>query len=97
MPDAIDGTWLLPVASVRRQFDEEVQLQAIAANGSQVGAQGPGPMVATLAQGEEALMSDDKLHEPESAVSDDVERSWISRLGPGLIAGAADNDPSGTG
>ncbi|HWT37146.1 MAG TPA: divalent metal cation transporter [Paraburkholderia sp.] len=40
-------------------------------------------------------MSDDRLLEPESAVSDDVERSWIRRLGPGLITGAADDDPSG--
>jgi len=42
-------------------------------------------------------MSDDKLLEPESAVSDDVQRSWIRRLGPGLITGAADDDPSGIG
>ncbi|MGN6230708.1 MAG: NRAMP family divalent metal transporter [Trinickia sp.] len=42
-------------------------------------------------------MSDDKLHEPESTVEDPVERSWIRRLGPGLITGAADDDPSGIG
>ena len=42
-------------------------------------------------------MSDDKLLEPESAVRDPVERSWIRRLGPGLITGAADDDPSGIG
>nr|WP_166799344.1 hypothetical protein [Paraburkholderia dipogonis] len=40
-------------------------------------------------------MNDDELIEPETAVSDAVERSWISRLGPGLITGAADDDPSG--
>lgn len=38
-----------------------------------------------------------KLIEPESAVRDPVERSWIKRLGPGLITGAADDDPSGIG
>ncbi|RZF28443.1 divalent metal cation transporter [Paraburkholderia sp. UYCP14C] len=42
-------------------------------------------------------MSDEKLIEPESAVRDPVERSWIKRLGPGLITGAADDDPSGIG
>ncbi|MGF6651662.1 NRAMP (natural resistance-associated macrophage protein)-like metal ion transporter [Paraburkholderia youngii] len=42
-------------------------------------------------------MNDDKLIEPESAVRDRVERSWIRRLGPGLITGAADDDPSGIG
>ena len=42
-------------------------------------------------------MSDDKLLEPESTVRDPVERSWIRRLGPGLITGAADDDPSGIG
>ncbi|NVI03165.1 NRAMP family divalent metal transporter [Paraburkholderia youngii] len=42
-------------------------------------------------------MNDDKLIEPESAVRDPVERSWIRRLGPGLITGAADDDPSGIG
>lgn len=35
--------------------------------------------------------------EPEGAVSDPVERSWIRRLGPGLVTGAADDDPSGIG
>ena len=42
-------------------------------------------------------MSDDNIHEPESTVRDPVERSWIRRLGPGLITGAADDDPSGIG
>lgn len=42
-------------------------------------------------------MSDDKLLEPESTVRDPVERSWTRRLGPGLITGAADDDPSGIG
>ena len=42
-------------------------------------------------------MDDDKLIEPEAAVRDPVERSWIKRLGPGLITGAADDDPSGIG
>lgn len=42
-------------------------------------------------------MSDDKTIEPEKTVKDTVERSWIRRLGPGLITGAADDDPSGIG
>ncbi|NUY30780.1 divalent metal cation transporter [Paraburkholderia sp. JPY303] len=42
-------------------------------------------------------MNDEKLIEPESAVRDPVERSWIRRLSPGLITGAADDDPSGIG
>lgn len=42
-------------------------------------------------------MSDDNLIEPEGTVEDPVERSWIRRLGPGLITGAADDDPSGIG
>ncbi|MBC8750251.1 MULTISPECIES: NRAMP family divalent metal transporter [Paraburkholderia] len=42
-------------------------------------------------------MNDEKLIEPESEVRDRVERSWIKRLGPGLITGAADDDPSGIG
>ena len=42
-------------------------------------------------------MNDEKIIEPESAVSDPVERSWIKRLGPGLVTGAADDDPSGIG
>jgi len=42
-------------------------------------------------------MSDEKSLEPESTVSDRTERSWISRLGPGLVTGAADDDPSGIG
>jgi NRAMP (natural resistance-associated macrophage protein)-like metal ion transporter len=33
--------------------------------------------------------------EPETAVEDRAERSWMKRLGPGLITGAADDDPSG--
>jgi len=35
--------------------------------------------------------------EPELAVTDKTERSWLSRLGPGLVTGAADDDPSGIG
>lgn len=42
-------------------------------------------------------MTDDHIKEPESTVRDPVERSWIRRLGPGLITGAADDDPSGIG
>ncbi|MEI6003202.1 divalent metal cation transporter [Paraburkholderia bengalensis] len=42
-------------------------------------------------------MGDDKILEPESTVHDPVERSWIRKLGPGLITGAADDDPSGIG
>ncbi|MEM5326125.1 divalent metal cation transporter [Paraburkholderia sp. JHI2823] len=42
-------------------------------------------------------MTDEKSLEPESAVADRTERSWISRLGPGLVTGAADDDPSGIG
>lgn len=33
--------------------------------------------------------------EPELMVEDPAERSWAKRLGPGLITGAADDDPSG--
>jgi NRAMP (natural resistance-associated macrophage protein)-like metal ion transporter len=33
--------------------------------------------------------------EPELVVEDAAERSWMKRLGPGLITGAADDDPSG--
>ena len=33
--------------------------------------------------------------EPELVVEDVAERSWMKRLGPGLITGAADDDPSG--
>jgi NRAMP (natural resistance-associated macrophage protein)-like metal ion transporter len=33
--------------------------------------------------------------EPEFAVEDPAKRSWTKRLGPGLITGAADDDPSG--
>jgi NRAMP (natural resistance-associated macrophage protein)-like metal ion transporter len=33
--------------------------------------------------------------EPELVVEDKAERSWMRRLGPGLITGAADDDPSG--
>jgi NRAMP (natural resistance-associated macrophage protein)-like metal ion transporter len=33
--------------------------------------------------------------EPESVVEDAAEQSWMKRLGPGLITGAADDDPSG--
>lgn len=35
--------------------------------------------------------------EPESSVTDPVEQSWVKRLGPGLVTGAADDDPSGIG
>lgn len=33
--------------------------------------------------------------EPDLAVDDPAERSWSKRLGPGLVTGAADDDPSG--
>jgi NRAMP (natural resistance-associated macrophage protein)-like metal ion transporter len=33
--------------------------------------------------------------EPELVVEDEANRSWMKRLGPGLITGAADDDPSG--
>jgi NRAMP (natural resistance-associated macrophage protein)-like metal ion transporter len=33
--------------------------------------------------------------EPELVVEDEAERSWARRLGPGLVKGAADDDPSG--
>jgi NRAMP (natural resistance-associated macrophage protein)-like metal ion transporter len=46
---------------------------------------------------EEATVADEHIKEPESTVIDPVERSWIRRLGPGLITGAADDDPSGIG
>lgn len=42
-------------------------------------------------------MDEKPLLEPESAIRDPVKRSWIRRLGPGLITGAADDDPSGIG
>ncbi|CAM2158261.1 membrane protein of unknown function (plasmid) [Pararobbsia alpina] len=42
-------------------------------------------------------MHDDRAPEPEAAVTDQTERSWLSRLGPGLVTGAADDDPSGIG
>jgi NRAMP (natural resistance-associated macrophage protein)-like metal ion transporter len=42
-------------------------------------------------------VNDDNPLEPETAVTDDTERSWLSRLGPGLVTGAADDDPSGIG
>ncbi|WP_246089352.1 Nramp family divalent metal transporter [Paraburkholderia guartelaensis] len=42
-------------------------------------------------------MSHDQNLEPEHAVTDRTERSWVSRLGPGLVTGAADDDPSGIG
>ncbi|NLP60225.1 NRAMP family divalent metal transporter [Paraburkholderia sacchari] len=42
-------------------------------------------------------MGDPERLEPEAAVTDETERSWLSRLGPGLVTGAADDDPSGIG
>lgn len=42
-------------------------------------------------------MDDPNRLEPEAAVVDETERSWLSRLGPGLVTGAADDDPSGIG
>jgi len=33
--------------------------------------------------------------DPEVVVEDRAERSWMKKLGPGLITGAADDDPSG--
>jgi NRAMP (natural resistance-associated macrophage protein)-like metal ion transporter len=38
---------------------------------------------------------EDKQIDPELVVEDEAERSWMKRLGPGLITGAADDDPSG--
>ncbi len=38
---------------------------------------------------------EDKPIDPERIVGDEPERSWMKRLGPGLITGAADDDPSG--
>jgi NRAMP (natural resistance-associated macrophage protein)-like metal ion transporter len=38
---------------------------------------------------------DDRRIDPELVVEDEAERSWMKRLGPGLITGAADDDPSG--
>jgi NRAMP (natural resistance-associated macrophage protein)-like metal ion transporter len=34
-------------------------------------------------------------HAGSEATSDDIKGSWLSKLGPGLITGAADDDPSG--
>ncbi|MFX1676411.1 divalent metal cation transporter [Paraburkholderia sp. A2WS-5] len=42
-------------------------------------------------------MADNQKLEPEAAVTDRTERSWLSRLGPGLVTGGADDDPSGIG
>ncbi|RAR54626.1 NRAMP (natural resistance-associated macrophage protein)-like metal ion transporter [Paraburkholderia unamae] len=42
-------------------------------------------------------MTENEGLEPEAAVVDRTERSWLSRLGPGLVTGAADDDPSGIG
>ncbi|WP_042272722.1 NRAMP family divalent metal transporter [Paraburkholderia heleia] len=42
-------------------------------------------------------MVDNEKLEPEIAVTDRTERSWLSRLGPGLVTGGADDDPSGIG
>ncbi|QBQ99088.1 NRAMP family divalent metal transporter [Paraburkholderia pallida] len=42
-------------------------------------------------------MTDQDRLEPEVSVTDQTERSWLSRLGPGLVTGAADDDPSGIG
>ncbi|MGF6600344.1 hypothetical protein P3T23_005079 [Paraburkholderia sp. GAS448] len=39
----------------------------------------------------------EKHIESELAVEEEGEPSWIRRLGPGLITGAADDDPSGIG
>jgi NRAMP (natural resistance-associated macrophage protein)-like metal ion transporter len=36
-----------------------------------------------------------EMLDPELVVEDQAERSWTKRLGPGLITGAADDDPSG--
>ncbi|TDG03245.1 divalent metal cation transporter [Paraburkholderia guartelaensis] len=46
---------------------------------------------------ENRSVSHDQNLEPEHAVTDRTERSWVSRLGPGLVTGAADDDPSGIG
>jgi NRAMP (natural resistance-associated macrophage protein)-like metal ion transporter len=42
-------------------------------------------------------MGEDADLEPETSVTDRTERSWLPRLGPGLVTGAADDDPSGIG
>ncbi len=42
-------------------------------------------------------VDDNERLEPEVSVTDQTERSWLSRLGPGLVTGAADDDPSGIG
>lgn len=42
-------------------------------------------------------MNEGGLLEPESSVVDAAERSWLRRIGPGLVTGAADDDPSGIG
>ncbi|WP_233271796.1 NRAMP family divalent metal transporter [Paraburkholderia acidiphila] len=42
-------------------------------------------------------MADNEKLEPEIAVTDRTERLWLSRLGPGLVTGGADDDPSGIG
>lgn len=42
-------------------------------------------------------MNEDEGLIPEAVVEDKVERSWIRKLGPGLVTGAADDDPSGIG
>ncbi len=34
---------------------------------------------------------------PEVSVIEPTERSWLSRPDPGIVIGAADNDPSGIG
>lgn len=40
-------------------------------------------------------MNDTDERAPEAVIEDEVERSWIKKLGPGLTTGAADDDPSG--
>lgn len=40
-------------------------------------------------------MHAEKITEPEPSQEPAAEENWVSKLGPGLIAGAADDDPSG--
>ncbi|MDN7430981.1 Nramp family divalent metal transporter [Burkholderia sp. AU45388] len=42
-------------------------------------------------------MNDNDLLQPEPTKPSPNETSWVRRLGPGLITGAADDDPSGIG
>jgi hypothetical protein len=37
---------------------------------------------------------EDMRTDPELVVEHEAERSWMKRVGPGLITGATDDDPS---